>query len=151
MSFADDANTIRGRFATEWTTLRPGTPVAYDNTIIGNCSTQYYGKANAPAAIETIRQQIASAIQVVVQTSRLVGGPRKVVKISEVTGMEGEVISMHDIFEFKKTGVDENRIATGFYQATGIRPHCLQRLADAGIGLPLELFERRELYSSRNS
>jgi pilus assembly protein CpaF len=92
-----------------------------------------------------IRRQIASAIQIVVQVARTTGGARKVVKVSEVTGMEGEVISMHDIFVFKQTGVDVEGHAQGYYQATGIRPRCLERLAAAGIHLPVEMFERRTL------
>jgi pilus assembly protein CpaF len=92
-----------------------------------------------------IRRQIASAIQVVVQASRLTGGARKVVKVSEITGMEGEVISMHDLFVFKQTGVDADGNAQGYYQSTGIRPKCLERLTAAGIHLPVELFERRTM------
>src|SRR5947207_6100396 len=92
-----------------------------------------------------IRRQIASAIQIVVQVARLTGGTRKVIKISEVTGMEGEVISMHDLFIFKQTGVDPEGHAQGYFQATGIRPRCLERLAAAGLQLPVEMFERRTL------
>jgi pilus assembly protein CpaF len=92
-----------------------------------------------------IRRQIASAIQVIVQVARTTGGARKVVKVSEVTGMEGEVISMHDLFLFKQTGVDAEGYAQGYYQATGIRPRCLDRLASAGIHLPVEMFERRTM------
>jgi pilus assembly protein CpaF len=93
----------------------------------------------------TIRRQIAAAIHVVIQVARLVGGARKVVKVSEITGMEGDVISMHDIFEFRQTGLDENRRAKGVFCATGIRPHCLERLENSGVFVPVELFERRVL------
>jgi pilus assembly protein CpaF len=93
----------------------------------------------------TIRRQLASAIQIVIQTSRLIGGPRKVVRVSEITGMEGDVITMHDIFEFQQTGLDENRVAMGHFVATGIRPHVMQKLHNSGIDLPLEMFERRVL------
>jgi pilus assembly protein CpaF len=92
-----------------------------------------------------IRRQIASAIQIVVQAARTTGGARKVVKVSEVTGMEGEVISMQDIFIFKQTGVDAEGHAQGYFQATGIRPRCMDRLAAASIHLPVEMFERRTL------
>jgi pilus assembly protein CpaF len=92
-----------------------------------------------------IRRQIASAIHLVVQVTRLMGGSRKVVKVSEVAGMESDNIVMHDIFVFKQTGVDENRCAQGYFQSTGIRPLCLNRLTSMGTGLPLELFERRVL------
>jgi pilus assembly protein CpaF len=93
-----------------------------------------------------IRRQIVSAIQVVIQTARLTGGARKVIKISEVTGMEEDVISMHDMFVFTQTGVDSEGHAQGLFQATGIRPRCMDRLAAAGIRLPVEMFERRTLY-----
>ena len=89
----------------------------------------------------TIRRQIASAIHLVVQVSRLVGGARKVVKISEITGMEGDIISMHDIFEYRQTGLDDNHCAVGHYCATGIRPHILDRLTASGVYVPVELFE----------
>src|SRR5262249_39950170 len=65
------------------------------------------GMAGFELPIWIIRRQIASAIQIVIQVARLLGGARKIVKISEITGMEGEVISMHDIFGYKQTGVDE--------------------------------------------
>jgi pilus assembly protein CpaF len=103
------------------------------------------GMAGFDLPIWIIRRQIASALQIVVQTSRLIGGPRKVTKISEITGMEGEVICMHDLFSYKQTGVDDQRVAQGYFQASGIRPHCLDRLETAGVRLPLELFERRVL------
>jgi pilus assembly protein CpaF len=107
------------------------------------------GMAGFDLPDRTIRRQIASAIQIVVQVSRLVGGARKIVKISEITGMEGDVISMHDIFEFRQFGLDENRCAIGEFTATGIRPHCLDRLDSAGVHVPVELFERRVLDSPR--
>ena len=90
------------------------------------------GMAGFDLPIWIIRRQIASAIQIVVQVARLPGGVRKVVKISEITGMEGDVISMHDLFGFKQTGVDDDRVAQGYFYATGIRPHCLERLEIAG-------------------
>jgi pilus assembly protein CpaF len=91
----------------------------------------------------TIRRQVASAINIVVQAVRLTGGARKLVRISEITGMEGDVLSMHDLFVFRQTGLNENRQAQGYYAATGIRPHCLERLESAGVGLPTEMFEER--------
>jgi pilus assembly protein CpaF len=101
------------------------------------------GMAGFDLPIWIIRRQIASAIQIVVQVARLPGGPRKVVKISEITGMEGDVISMHDLFAFKQTGVDDAGVAQGYFHATGIRPKVLEKLEAAGVRLPLELFERR--------
>jgi pilus assembly protein CpaF len=103
------------------------------------------GMAGFDLPIWTIRKQIASAIHIVVQVSRLVGGARKVVKVSEITGMEGDVISMHDIFEFRQIGLDDNRCAVGDFYATGIRPQCLDRLSNSGMFVPVELFEGRIL------
>ena len=66
-------------------------------------------------------------------------------KISEITGTEGEVLSMHDIFEFQTTGVNADGNAEGFFCATGLRPNLLPQLAAAGVEVPVELFERRAL------
>ncbi len=103
------------------------------------------GMAGLEIPMWIIRHQIASAVQVVVQVARLSGGLRKIIKISEITGMEGEVVSMHDVFLFKQTGVDTKRVALGQFSATGIRPHCLDRLEACGAGLPISLFEKRIL------
>ena len=93
----------------------------------------------------SIRKQIASAVQVIVQVSRLMGGARKVVRIAEVTGMEEDNVVMHDLFVFKQTGVDDRERAQGYFETTGIRPHCLDRLAALGARLPPNLFDRRIL------
>jgi pilus assembly protein CpaF len=93
--------------------------------------------------IWVIRRQVSSAINLVVQVARLLGGVRKIIKISEITGMEGDIICMHDLFEYKQTGIDENRVAQGYFSATGIRPECLNKLEASGVPLPVELFERR--------
>jgi pilus assembly protein CpaF len=103
------------------------------------------GMAGFDLPIWIIRRQMASAVNVVVQVARLPGGPRKLIKISEITGMEGDVISMQDLFGFKQTGVDENRVAQGYFFATGIRPQCLERLEISGASLPIAMFERRVL------
>jgi pilus assembly protein CpaF len=103
------------------------------------------GMAGFDLPIWIIRRQIASAIQIVVQVARLPGGARRVVKISEITGMEGDIVSMHDLFGYKQTGVDDSRSAQGYFYASGLRPHCLERLEIAGARLPVELFERRIL------
>ncbi|MCY2967768.1 MAG: CpaF family protein [Planctomycetota bacterium] len=103
------------------------------------------GMAGFDLPIWVIRRQIASAVHLVVQAARLTGGVRKVIKISEITGMEGENITMHDIFVFKQTGLDANRNATGYYYSTGIRPQCLDHLEAMGIKLPANMFERRTL------
>lgn len=92
-----------------------------------------------------IRRQIASAVQIVVQVSRLLGGARKVTRVSEVTGAEGEAFAMQDLFVFKQTGVDSARRAQGCFHATGLRPNCMERLEAHGAGLPMELFRKRML------
>jgi pilus assembly protein CpaF len=103
------------------------------------------GMAGFELPMWSIRRQISSAIHIVVQASRLTGGPRKITRISEITGMEGDVLTMHDIFTFTQTGLDENRVAQGFFAATGIRPHFLDRLESCGLSLPVEMFEERML------
>jgi pilus assembly protein CpaF len=103
------------------------------------------GMAGFDLPIWIIRRQIASAIHLVVQVARLPGGSRKVIKISEITGMEGDVISMQDIFGYKQTGVDNDRVAQGYFFSSGIRPQFLERLEIAGAALPVAMFERRVL------
>jgi pilus assembly protein CpaF len=90
---------------------------------------------------KAIRQQVASAINLVVQVSRMADGSRKVTSISEITGMEGDVITMQDIFVFERTGINDKGKVTGRFRATGIRPKASERLAASGIKLPMELFE----------
>jgi pilus assembly protein CpaF len=88
-----------------------------------------------------IRRQIASAIDVVVQVSRHSDGTRKVISLAEITGMEGEVVSMQDIFVFRKRGIRDNGEVLGDFMPTGIRPKFAEKLAVSGIHLPLSLFE----------
>ncbi|HEU0078657.1 MAG TPA: CpaF family protein, partial [Longimicrobiaceae bacterium] len=89
---------------------------------------------------KAMRQQIASALDVVIQVSRLSDGTRKVMSISEITGMEGEVISMQEIFRFDREGLGEDGRVQGRYRTTGIRPAFTERLRSYGIPLPGELF-----------
>jgi pilus assembly protein CpaF len=103
------------------------------------------GMAGFDLPIWTIRRQISSAINIVVQAARLTGGARKITRVSEITGMEGDVLTMHDLFSFQMTGLDENHQAQGYFMASGIRPHCLDRLTSSGIPVPVELFEERAL------
>ena len=105
------------------------------------------GMAGFDLPIWIIRRQIASAIHLIIQVARLSGGVRRVVKVSEVTGMEGEVISMHDIFSFTQSGVDKERRAIGQFKAEGIRPQCLRRLTASGNDVSPALFEERVLAS----
>jgi pilus assembly protein CpaF len=92
--------------------------------------------------IRAIRQQIASAIQLVIQTTRLTGGRRKVTSVAEITGTEGEQIQMHDLFLFEQTGVDSNGHASGRLIATGIRPRVAERIEHFGIRTPADLYKR---------
>lgn len=101
------------------------------------------GMAGYEMPIWVVRRQIASAINLVVQVARLSGGLRKVVSVSEITGMEGDVISMHDIFLFRQTGIDSKRRALGYFCSTGVRPHCLKRLEAYGVSFSANLFEAR--------
>jgi pilus assembly protein CpaF len=103
------------------------------------------GMAGFDLPIWIIRRQIASAVHIIVQAARLSGGVRKILKISEITGMAGDVVSMHDIFVFKQTGVDSDRVAQGYHMSTGIRPKCMDRLETGGTHLPPSTFERRQL------
>ncbi len=103
------------------------------------------GLSGLQVPIWIIRQQIVSAIDLVVQAARLSGGVRRILQISEITGMEGEVIQMQDVFRFNPTGLDESGRAQGYFIATGNRPQCVEELAAAGFKLPPEMFERRIL------
>jgi pilus assembly protein CpaF len=91
-----------------------------------------------------VRNQIASAIDVVIQLERLSDGKRRLTSLQEITGMEGEVITMQEIFHFERHGVDKEGQVLGELVPTGIRPHFAKRLKLAGIELPAHLFERRE-------
>jgi len=99
--------------------------------------------ANLNIPERAMRHQIAAAIHAVVQIARLSDGTRKVITISEVTGMEGDVICMQDIFVFERIGIDENGKVRGMFRATGIRPKFADRLATAGCRLRPALFESR--------
>jgi pilus assembly protein CpaF len=97
------------------------------------------GATNLPE--RAMRQQIAAAIQLVVQQTRLSDGSRKVTSISEITGMEGDVITMQEIFLFEKMGVTQDGKVIGRFRATGVRPKCCERLKASGIHLPADMFE----------
>jgi pilus assembly protein CpaF len=89
---------------------------------------------------KAIRQQTASAIQVVVQLARLSDGTRKVMTIAEIVGMEGEVITMQDIFTFERIGIDPQGRVQGRFKPSGIRPRFADRLRQAGVELPMAMF-----------
>jgi len=97
------------------------------------------GSTNLPD--KAMRQQIASAIQIVMQQTRLSDGTRKVTSISEITGMEGDIITMQEIFVFEKQGVNQDGKVVGRFRATGVRPKMSERLLAAGIRLPGSMFE----------
>ena len=96
-------------------------------------------------ALKAVRQQIASAVNLILQVTRLSDGSRRVTSISEITGMEQDVITMHEIFTFERTGVGENGAVKGRFKATGIRPKCSQQLVASGVPLPMEMFEHVKL------
>src|SRR5688572_3022564 len=95
--------------------------------------------------IKAMRQQISSAVDVIIQANRLQGGPRKITSITEVLGMEQDVIIMQDIFRFKQLGIDQNGRSFGQFEASGVRPSFVPRLEAAGIKLPSNLFQERVL------
>jgi len=93
--------------------------------------------------LKAMRQQISSAVDVIIQSNRLQGGPRKITHISEVVGMEQDTIIMQDIYLFEQTGIDENGRAFGRFISTGIRPSFMDRLETAGVRLPASAFRQR--------
>jgi pilus assembly protein CpaF len=90
---------------------------------------------------KAVRQQVASALNIVIQISRMADGTRKVTSISEVTGMEQDVITMQEIFTFTKSGMDAAGKVMGTFKATGVRPKCAEQLGLAGFPLPMDMFE----------
>jgi pilus assembly protein CpaF len=88
-----------------------------------------------------IRQQIASAIDLLVHVTRLSDGRRKVTGVTEITGMEGEVITTQDIFIFERMGISEAGKVSGRFRATGLRPKCAERILASGRTLSSEMFE----------
>ena len=98
--------------------------------------------ANLNIPENAIRRQVASALDLIIQVSRMSDGTRKLINISEVVGMEGDVVTMQDIFEFRKTGIGEKGEVLGEFLPSGIRPRLSERLLAAGIRLPAGIFER---------
>ena len=101
---------------------------------------QMIGMSGIDIAPRSARAQIASAINVVIQVGRLADGKRRLMSLSELIGMEGEVVTMQEIFRFRMTGRDEHGAVLGRFEATGIRPHFMQELEDRGIRLPADIF-----------
>jgi len=104
------------------------------------------GMAGINLPHKAARQQIASAITVIVQGNRLPDGQRKITSIQEITGMEGEIVTMQEIFAFRQTGVDANGKVIGHFQATGIRPKFADKLRNYGVNLPDSMFDPSQRY-----
>jgi pilus assembly protein CpaF len=122
-------------------------------TIHANSARDALGRLETMVAMANLnlpeiatRRQIAAAIDVVVQISRMSDGTRKVTSISEITGTEGDIISMQEIFAFRKIGLAENGAVLGEFTATGIRPRLSERLAASGVNLPPSMFESSRLH-----
>ncbi len=90
---------------------------------------------------KVIRQQISSALNVVVQIARLTDGKRKISSIQEITGMEGEIITMQEIFKYTQTGVGADGTVQGYFSATGVRPRFLDKLHSFGIDISDSIFD----------
>jgi pilus assembly protein CpaF len=99
------------------------------------------GMAGMPLTPKAMRQQIASAIHVVIQIARMSDGTRKMISLTEVTGMEGDTLSTQDIFVFQQTGLDNNGRVVGNYRATGVRPKFAERLISMGIEFSDAMFD----------
>ena len=97
--------------------------------------------ANLNIPERAIRQQISSAVNILVHVSRMSDGTRKVTGVAEITGMEGETVSLQDIFEFERIGLTKDGLVKGRFRATGVRPKCNAKLAAAGAELPMDMFE----------
>jgi len=118
------------------TTIHANTP----RDALGRLETMV-AMANLNIPESAIRRQISAALDVVVQVSRLSDGTRKVVSLAEITGMEGEVVTMQDIFTFRKRGIRENGEVIGEFVPTGVRPKFSEKLLVTGIQLPVSMFE----------
>ncbi len=103
------------------------------------------GMAGYELPVWLIQRQIASAVHLVVHCARVAGGQRKVVQISELLGIQGNEFTMHDLFVYEQTGVDQNQNAVGDFKASGIRPRCLEKLRQSGIELPQGIFKEKRL------
>jgi pilus assembly protein CpaF len=102
---------------------------------------QMIGMAGLPMTVSSIRSQIASAIRVIVQLSRLSDGKRRVMSIAEITGLEGDIIQMQEIYKFVRTGTGADGAVQGHFQATGVRPRFLADLVALGVKLPGSYFD----------
>ena len=101
---------------------------------------QMIGMSGVDIPARSSRSQIASAVHVVIQIARLADGRRKIVSVSEITGMEGEIITMQEIFRFRQTGISHDGIVQGRFEALGIRPRFVDHFESRGLSVPTELF-----------
>lgn len=101
---------------------------------------QMVGMSGIDIPLRSLRTQIASAIHVVVQVERLPDGRRRIVSLSEIVGLEGEIITMQEIYRFRRTGADANGVVQGYFEATGIRPRFAAQLSSHGLQLAPEIF-----------
>jgi pilus assembly protein CpaF len=95
--------------------------------------------------VHVIRDQMASTLNLLIHLGRLTGGRRKVLSITEVTGLESDVILLQDLFRFRQTGIDGDGHATGFFEPCGVRPRILDRFQAEGVELPASIFQRRRV------
>src|SRR6267154_5414956 len=123
------------------TTIHANTP----RDALGRLETMV-AMANLNIPESAIRRQISSAIDVVVQVSRHSDGTRKVISVAELTGMEGNIVTMQDIFVFRKRGIRENGEVLGEFLATGVRPKFAERLQVSGIHFPSNMFEAAPIH-----
>jgi pilus assembly protein CpaF len=93
--------------------------------------------------LKAMRQQVASAVDLIIQVCRLQGGPRRVTHVTEVLGMEQDTVVMQDVFQYVQEGIDENGRARGHFLATGVRPTFMNKLEAAGVRLPANIFRHR--------
>jgi pilus assembly protein CpaF len=103
--------------------------------------------ANLNLPETAVRRQIASAITIVLQVARFSDGTRRVTHITEITGMENDIVSMQDVFVFEKQGVNEDGRTLGSFTATGIRPKFADKLQASGINLPAHFFESASFWN----
>ncbi len=104
------------------------------------------GMATANLGIRATRQQISSAITVVIQIARMTDGTRKLISLHELTGMEGDIITMQEIFAFRRTGVAPDGRVLGHFSATGLHPHFNQRLKEFGVAVPDDIYDPSRLF-----
>ena len=104
------------------------------------------GMAGANLGVRATRQQISSAITVVIQIARLTDGTRKLISVQEINGMEGDTITMQEVFQFKRTGTNAEGKVIGHFCATGVYPQFDQRLKEFGVAVPESTYDPHRIY-----